>query len=129
MIECSKWIERRTKNREIAISFRTIFDSEHQIEDYKKDFLTFTIRFDHLQVILIEGEFLFANYDVKVLQELIDTGFQLLHETWPDNLEDEKKEISESAKELKNKFCKACQEYKDTYLEKMSEELKLTKVK
>ena len=52
----------------------------------------------------------------------------MLYETWPTNPEEEEKEISESAMELKIKFCKACQEYKNTYLDKMSEELKLTEV-
>lgn len=136
LIECAKWIEEKTKNREIAISFRANFDlkhlgSEYQIEEYRKNFLEFTIYFYHLQVILVGGGFLFTNYNVKMLQKIIDTGFQLLYETWPSNTdhEDEKKEISKSAMKLKNEFCKACQEYKSTYLDKMSEELTLTKVK
>lgn len=130
LIECAKWIETRTENREIAISFRVNFDleSKYQIEKYRENYLGFTMHFDNLQVILIGGEFLFTNYNIDMLQKIIDIGLQLLYETWPTNPEEEEKEISESAMKLKIKFCKACQEYKNTYLDKMSEELKLTEV-
>ena len=130
LIECAKWIETRTENREIAISFRVNFDleSKYQIEKYRENYLGFTMHFDNLQVILIGGEFLFTNYNIDMLQKIIDIGLQLLYETWPTNPEEEEKEISESAMKLKIEFCKACQEYKNTYLDKMSEELKLTEV-
>ena len=111
-------------NKGVQIAFRAHLG--HPEEICKNiNAAVFALQLKQNQITAVSGEFLFQNYNAKLLQEIIDVGVELITNTaeWFSGFEIVP--LSSEAIQLKTKYCELCKKYADTYIESMEQELQL----
>ncbi len=121
---CSEQIEQETTNKAIQTAFRIYFDEPEAIQ--KNEWLGYLIvLLKTKESDIIAGNFLFSNYNVTLLQDIINYSIQLLQSVAVTN-EEANNILSTNASKNKEKFCQLCKQYKEEHLMLMEQELKLS---
>lgn len=124
LLVCAEEMKDANTNKGVQVAFRAHFGQPEEICK-KINAAVFVLQLKQSQITVVSGEFLFQNYNAKLLQEIIDVGVELITNTaeWFSGLEIVA--LSSEAMQLKTKYCELCKKYADTYIESMEQELQL----
>lgn len=85
------------------------------------------LKINQKKALIVSGEFLFSNYHSEQLQAIIDTAMELIQSVATDTKEQAQAPLNEKSKQLKDKYCVLCDNYKDNYLDAIENEMTLVK--
>lgn len=124
LLVCAEEMKDANTNKGVHVAFRAHFGQPEEICK-KINAAVFVLQLKQSQITVVSGEFLFQNYNAKLLQEIIDVGVELITNTaeWFSGFEIVP--LSPEAMQLKTKYCELCKKYADTYIESMEQELQL----
>lgn len=124
LLVCADQIKSVTTNKEVQVAFRIYLSQSARIHEHTSANIV-ALQLKEKESVIVSGYYLFQNYEVELLQNIINIGFDLIVKTAVKNLEDAENELSEQAKRLKENYCRLCKQYADKYLGTMEEELQL----
>lgn len=108
----------------VQVAFRMYLGQPENIVD-NISATSFALQLKQKQAIIVSGEFLFPRYDTELLQKIIGVGVDLIMQTAARDIESANVPLSARAEQLKTEYCQLCNQYENTYLESMEEELQL----
>lgn len=128
LLLCATRIPDCTTNSTVYAVLKYYFREASGIET-KADvnILDFIMLCYEIQDKLMSGSFLFSNYDINLLTKIIDRGKNLALQVYKtdSNSAKAKSEISESVIQLRNEYCKFCDEFDLTCFKTIKKELDL----
>lgn len=125
LLVCAEQLENALTNKGVQAAFRAHLGQPEKICDNESATI-FALQLKQKQAIIVSGEFLFPYYNTKLLQEIIDVGVSLIMKTATPNEELAIAPLSVEAVQLKTEYCTLCEEFSNTYIEKMEKELQLS---
>lgn len=128
LLACATQLENVKTNKQVQTAFRIYLEQpEEIIKDESRT--VFALQLKQKEVIIVSGAFLFSEYNVELLQRIINTGMSLIFSVVSIDKDSSKLLLSGEATELKNQYCQLCKEFEDKYIEPMEKELALNKIK
>lgn len=124
LLVVGKQMEDIKGNKGVQVAFRMYLGQPKNIVD-NISATSFALQLKQKQAIIVSGEFLFPHYDTELLQKIIDVGVDLIMQTAARDIESANVPLSARAEQLKTEYCQLCNQYENTYLESMEEELQL----
>lgn len=124
---CAKQLETADTNIIVQVAFRIYID---QPENIPKNLTPIDIVAQLKQKYtanLLSGEFLFSNYNVDMLQNIVNNAIDLIVEVSNIKPEQIGENISDKAMQIKNEYCKMCQDFENKYIKFMESELDIKK--
>lgn len=128
LLICAEQMEDAITNKAVQTAFRSYFGQPEDIVKNESG-TVFALQLKQKQAIVVAGDFLFSEYDVKTLQKIIDTGVSLIKCVATSKENAPNLPLSTKAAELKEEYCQLCKEFEEKYIEPMEKELKLNKIK
>lgn len=124
LLVCASQMESAKTNKDVQVAFRIYFGQPENIVKNESG-TVFALQLKQKQPIIVSGAFLFSEYNVEMLQKIIDTGVSLIMcaATSKENAPDIP--LSTKVAELKEEYCQLCKEFEEKYIELMEKELKL----
>lgn len=121
---CAAQIENATSDEQVLTSFKLHLGNEHSLETtHNGTSLVYKIR--QIETLIIFGDFLFSEYDVKLLQDMTMEAIRLLFAA----LESEKKktatQLTAKVAEHKTKLCEIYHKVHPRYIDGMESQLYL----
>lgn len=124
LIGCSKQISSVNTYKEIQASFRVWLDAQNSItEDIRCENLV--VELNKIKVFLASGEFLFKEYDVELIENIIHTGMELIVKVSSNNVSTVCCPASEAVLQVKKQFCDLCNKFNINYIPQIESELDL----
>lgn len=128
LLVCASQIRDAETNKGVQTAFRIHIDQPENIVESMSSSI-FSLRLKQKESIVVSGAFLFSRYDVQILQNLINIGIMLIEET-SCSVQNMKKPLSDTAKDLKDKYIQLCNQYrKEGYIVSMEDELRPSDIK
>ena len=128
LLVCASQIEEAKTNKDVQVAFRIYFGQPEDIVKNESGTI-FALQLKQKQPIIVSGAFLFSEYNVKMLQKIIDTGVSLIMCVATNKVNTPGLPLSAKATELKEEYCQLCREFEEQYIESMEKELELNKIK
>lgn len=125
LLASASQMETLQKNQEIQLAFRMYLDNPEKVLN-NESATVFALQLKRKETDVISGQFLFQNYDTKLLQAIIATGVDLILQTASKDENEAVALLSTEAKQSKKNYCEMCKKYRNTYLEQMEKELQLS---
>lgn len=125
LLAFSNQIEGYCTKQKIQAAFKMYFSNP---EIFHEDELAvgLALKLNRKKTLIISGDFLFSNYDSDMLQNIIDTGIDLIMEVATDTEEEAQALLSDKADHLKTTYCALCKDFETHYLAVMENEMNLT---
>ena len=124
LIVWAKQIENVKTNKEVQTAFRIYFDKPDELIK-NKSMTEMVTKLKRQETVIVAGAFLFREYDVELLQEIIKDGMDVIVKVAASNTQLPENTLSEEAEQAKQKYIQRCKEFEEKYIDLMEEELKL----
>ena len=85
------------------------------------------LKLNRKKVLILSGAFLFSNYDLEKLQEIVDVGIDLIMSAATESKVRAQELLSKKTEELKASYCALCEEFEKKYLDAIEKEINLNK--
>lgn len=127
LLVCAKQMEDAKTNKAVQTAFRSYLGQPEDIVKNESG-TVFALQLKQKQAIVVAGAFLFSEYNVEMLQKIIDTGVSLIMCVATSEVNAPGFPLSYKAELIKKEYCRLCKEYEEKYIEPMEKELELNKI-
>lgn len=128
LLVCASQLEGSKTNKDVQVAFRMYFGQPEDIVKNESGSV-FALQLKQKQPIIVSGAFLFSEYNVEMLQKIIDAGVSLIMRVATNKANTPSLPLSAKAAELKKEYCQLCKDFEEKYIESMEKELELNKIK
>lgn len=124
LLVCAEQMEHAQTNKDVQTTFRVYLAKPSEI-DKNQSGTVFALELKQNETIVMSGGFLFDNYNVELLQKIINIGIELVMKTAVTDEKSAEKKLSIQAEEMKTKYCQLCEQYSNIYIKSMEKELRI----
>lgn len=120
----SNQIENLQTIKEIQAAFKIYFSDSEKFHN-NESASVLAVELNQQKLLIISGSFLFSHYNDKLLQEIIDTGMDLILAVATETEAQAKAPLSKRVAQLKQHYCRLCNDFEKEYLDAIENELEL----
>ena len=113
-------IEDRNTKKAIQTAFRIYFVNPSDNNITPNSLMILLIQ---KELIIMSGEFLFNNYNTKLLQEILNTAISLVRVS--ENIKIQEENLTKEGMVCKQKYCKLCTKFSNEFLNDIEKDLKI----
>lgn len=121
-------IENLQTIKEIQAAFKIYFSNFEHFHS-KESASVLAVKLNQQKLLIVSGAFLFPYYNDELLQEIINTGMDLILAVATETKAQTEAPLSEKAIQIKQKYCALCSNFEQNYLDEIESELNLVKNK